>query len=90
MERSAAELFEVIEVNDTLTPLDIVEEVTLRSDLRPFLSELLEPEVLLVVVVETELIGVLLGAVEVTKGTEVTETELVGATLPFSLILAAM
>ena len=89
MLRSAAELAEVIEVKDTLTPeeLDIVDEVTLRSDLRPFRPSELTMEL---VVVETELIGVLLGAVEVTKGTEVTDTELVGASLPFSLTLAEM
>ena len=94
MLRSAAEVAaEVIEVKETLTPEfediedDIVEDVTLRSDLRPFRpSRLLEVKELLEV--ETELIGVLLEAVEVTKGTEVTDTELVGASLPFSLTLA--
>ena len=77
---------EVMDVNDTLTP-DMVEEVTLRSDLRP-LSEVVEATA------AAEVVGVVVDdvdfseAAEVTKGTEVTTTELLGASLPFSSILA--
>ena len=80
LERSAAV---EVEVNDTLTP-DMVEEVTLRSDLRPLLLEVVAAAAAAVGGVDED---VLLGATaEVTRGTEVTTTELLlGASLPFSM-----
>ena len=83
-----------MEVKDTLTP-DIVEEVTLRSDLRlrPLLSVLEDADEVGVVIViddndDAELLELDEAATEVTKGiTEVTTTEeeLLGVeSLPFS------
>lgn len=80
-----------MEVKDTLTP-DIVEEVTLRSDLRlrPLLSVLEDADEVGVVIDNVaELLELDEAATEVTKGiTEVTTTEeeLLGvASLPFSM-----
>ena len=84
-----------MEVKDTLTP-DIVEEVTLRSDLRlrPLLSVLEDADEVGVVIViddndDAELLELDEAATEVTKGiTEVTTTEeeLFGVeSLPFSM-----
>lgn len=84
-----------MEVKDTLTP-DIVEEVTLRSDLRlrPLLSVLEDADEVGVVIViddndDAELLELDEAATEVTKGiTEVTTTEeeLLGVeSLPFSM-----
>ena len=74
---------ELMEVKDTLT----LEVDTLRSGLRPLFSGFGFG----FVVVGAELIGVLLmEAVEVTNGTEVTETELLVVSLPFSVTLAVI
>lgn len=80
-----------MEVKDTLTP-DIVEEVTLRSDLRlrPLLSVLEDADEVGVVIDNVaELLELDEAATEVTKGiTEVTTTEeeLLGVeSLPFSM-----
>ena len=90
MEYSVDELLDM-EVKDTLTP-DIVEEVTLRSDLRlrPLLSVLEDADEVGVVIDNVaELLELDEAATEVTKGiTEVTTTEeeLLGVeSLPFSM-----
>ena len=85
-----------MEVKDTLTPDILVEEVTLRSDLRlrPLLSVLEDADEVGVVIViddndDAELLELDEAATEVTKGiTEVTTTEeeLLGVeSLPFSM-----
>ena len=81
-----------MEVKDTLTPDMLVEEVTLRSDLRlrPLLSVLEDADEVGVVIDNVaELLELDEAATEVTKGiTEVTTTEeeLLGVeSLPFSM-----